>query len=78
MTHYTATYQPAHNRWELRTPDSLVAVAYNTDLHPGDAEGAREWVKQALTDFDSPPAYVGVTSGAMPTVHASTASEAAG
>ncbi len=77
MTHYTATYQPAHSRWELRTPDSPVAVAYNVDLHPMNAVGAREWVAQAVTDFDIPPAYVGVTSGAMPTVHASTATEAA-
>ncbi len=75
MTHYTATYQPAHNRWELRTPDSLVAVAYNCDLHPMNAVGAREWVTQAVNDYDSPPDYVGVTSGAMPTVHASTATE---
>lgn len=74
MTHYAATYQPAHNRWELRTPDSLTAVAYNSDLHPGDAQGARSWVTWAVTEFDTAPDYVGVTSGPCPTVHASTGS----
>lgn len=72
MTHYTATYQPAHSRWELRTPASLIAVAYNAGLHPGDTAGARQWVMQAVTDFDTAPAYVGATGGATPTVHAST------
>jgi hypothetical protein len=74
MTYYTATYQPAHNRWELRTPTNSVAVAYNCDLHPTDTDGAREWVKQAVTDFDSPPAYVGVTNATL-TVYASTSAE---
>lgn len=75
MTHYTATYQPACSRWELRTPALTAAVAYNADLHPMDADGAREWVKQAVTDFDSPPGYVGLVNAAMPMVHASTTTE---
>ncbi len=75
MTHYTATYQSVHSRWELRTPDSLVAVAYNVDLHPGDGDGAAVWVAQAVAEFDAVPDYVGVTSDATPTVHASTSTE---